>query len=136
VRADHGHDRPGGCWSGPSCAWLAALDLPAVCRTVIEDDLAFLTRRPGARNRATHVASSGGAAREVSVMVWRPRRGRHPALRRTLNPWRRKVLRGMAADAIDFQLAELERPCPDCDRANGLICDRHAGVLARVEAYR
>ena len=69
-------------------------------------------------------------------MVWRPRQGRHRALRRKLDPWRRRVLRDMAADAIDFQLAELERPCPDCDRAEGLICDRHAGVLARVEAYR
>ena len=53
-----------------------------------------------------------------------------------MNPWRRAVLRDMAADAIDFQLAELERPCLDCDRAEDLICDRHAGTLARVEAYR
>ena len=69
-------------------------------------------------------------------MVWRPRPGRHRAPRRTLDPWRRAVLRDMAADAIDFQLAELERPCLDCDRAEDLICDRHAGILARVEAYR
>jgi hypothetical protein len=42
----------------------------------------------------------------------------------------------MATDAIDLQLAKLERPYPDCDRAEGLICARHASVLARVEAYR
>src|SRR6266487_5861808 len=40
VVADHGHDRPGGCWSGPGRAWLASLELPAVSREVAEDDLA------------------------------------------------------------------------------------------------
>jgi transposase len=42
VLADYGHDRPGGCWSGPGRAWLAALSLPAVSREVIEDDLALI----------------------------------------------------------------------------------------------
>jgi len=42
VLADHGHDRPAGCWSGPGRAWLASLDLPAVSRAVIEDDLALI----------------------------------------------------------------------------------------------
>src|SRR5262250_277827 len=42
VLADHGHDRPGGCWSGPGRAWLAARELPAVSREVIEDDLALI----------------------------------------------------------------------------------------------
>ena len=42
VLADHGHDRPGGCWSGPGRAWLASLELPAVSRQVIEDDLALI----------------------------------------------------------------------------------------------
>src|SRR5437773_11414469 len=32
--------RPAGCWPGPGRAWLAALELPAVSREVIEDDLA------------------------------------------------------------------------------------------------
>src|SRR5258707_212614 len=41
VLAGHGHDRPAGCWSGPGREWLAALDLPAVSREVIEDDLAL-----------------------------------------------------------------------------------------------
>src|SRR5499427_9489439 len=42
VLADHGHDRPGGCWSGLGRAWLASLELPAVSREVIEDDLALI----------------------------------------------------------------------------------------------
>src|SRR5437764_2401728 len=42
VLADHGQDRPGGCWSGPGRAWLAALELPAASREVVEDDLALI----------------------------------------------------------------------------------------------
>ena len=42
ILADHGHDRPGGCWSGPGRAWLASLELPAVSREVIDDDLALI----------------------------------------------------------------------------------------------
>jgi transposase len=42
VLADHGQDRPEGCWSGPGRAWLASLGLPAVWREVIEDDLALI----------------------------------------------------------------------------------------------
>jgi transposase len=42
VLADHGHDRPAGCWSGPGRAWLASIELPAVSREVIEDDLALI----------------------------------------------------------------------------------------------
>jgi transposase len=42
VLADHGHGRAGGCWSGPGRAWLASLQLPAVSREVIEDDLALI----------------------------------------------------------------------------------------------
>jgi transposase len=38
VLADHGHGRPGGCWSAPGRAWLAALELPAASREVIDDD--------------------------------------------------------------------------------------------------
>ena len=41
VLAGHGHDRPAGCWSGRGRAWLASLDLPAVSREVVEDDLAL-----------------------------------------------------------------------------------------------
>src|SRR6266566_4943151 len=39
VLADHGHDRPAGCWSGPGREWLASLDLPAVSAEVISDAL-------------------------------------------------------------------------------------------------
>src|SRR6266496_316884 len=42
VLADHGHDRPGSYWSGPGRSWLAALELPAASREVIEDDLALI----------------------------------------------------------------------------------------------
>ena len=43
IVADHGHDRPhGGYWSGPGRAWLASLELPAVSREVIDDDLALI----------------------------------------------------------------------------------------------
>src|SRR5215813_1661861 len=42
VLADYGHDRQGGCWSGPGRAWLSTLPLPAVSREVINDDLALI----------------------------------------------------------------------------------------------
>ena len=41
VLADHGHGRPAGCWSGPGRQWLAALELPAVSREVVDDALAL-----------------------------------------------------------------------------------------------
>jgi len=43
VVADYGYDRPaGGYWTGPGRAWLASLELPAVSREVVEDDLAMI----------------------------------------------------------------------------------------------
>ena len=42
VLAGHGHDRPAGCWSGPARAWMASLQLPAVSREVVDDDLALI----------------------------------------------------------------------------------------------
>jgi len=42
VLADHGHDRPSGCWSGPGRAWLGSLQLPVVSREVIEDALVLI----------------------------------------------------------------------------------------------
>jgi transposase len=42
VLADHGHDRPAGCWSGPGRAWLGSLPLPPVSREVIDDGLAMI----------------------------------------------------------------------------------------------
>src|SRR6476661_8395146 len=41
VLADHGHDRPAGCWSGPGREWLASLPLLAASREVVDDDLAL-----------------------------------------------------------------------------------------------
>jgi transposase len=42
VLAEHGQDRPAGCWSGPGRQWLAELPLPAASRRVIDDDLALI----------------------------------------------------------------------------------------------
>jgi Transposase len=43
IVAEHGHDRPaGGYWSGPGRAGLAALELPAVSRELVEDDLGLI----------------------------------------------------------------------------------------------
>jgi transposase len=42
VLADHGHDRPAGCWSGPGRAWLACLELPAISREVVDDELGLI----------------------------------------------------------------------------------------------
>jgi transposase len=43
VLADYGHDRPdGGYWSGPGRAWLASVELPAVSRELVEDDLGLI----------------------------------------------------------------------------------------------
>ena len=36
-----GYGRPEGCWSGPGRQWLASLELPAVSREIIDDDLAL-----------------------------------------------------------------------------------------------
>jgi len=51
VLADHGHDRPGGCWSGPGRAWLACLELPAVSRELAGDDLALIDALQGRIDR-------------------------------------------------------------------------------------
>src|SRR5204863_1313947 len=43
IVADYGHDRPvGGYWTGPGRAWLAALELPAVSRELVEDYLGLI----------------------------------------------------------------------------------------------
>jgi transposase len=51
VLADHGHDRPAGCWSGPGRAWLGSLPLPSVCRELVEDDLALIDALQGRIDR-------------------------------------------------------------------------------------
>src|SRR6516225_204694 len=43
IVADYGYDRPAGeYWSGPGRAWLAGLELPAVSRELVEDDLGLI----------------------------------------------------------------------------------------------
>src|SRR5215467_13474890 len=43
IVADYGYDRPAGeYWSGPGRAWLASLQLPAVSRELVEDDLSLI----------------------------------------------------------------------------------------------
>jgi len=42
ILAGHGHGRPAGCWSGPGRQWLAAPELPAVSREIIDGDLALM----------------------------------------------------------------------------------------------
>src|SRR5215471_11091980 len=43
IVADYGYDRPAGeYWSGPGRAWLAALELSAVSRELVEDDLGLI----------------------------------------------------------------------------------------------
>jgi transposase len=42
IVAEHGYDRPAGCWSGPGRAWLTSLQLPAVSRELVEDDLGLI----------------------------------------------------------------------------------------------
>jgi transposase len=51
IVAEHGYDRPAGCWSGPGRAWLAALELPAVSRELIEDDLGLIDALQGRIDR-------------------------------------------------------------------------------------
>src|SRR5262249_58681969 len=42
VLAGHGRARAAGCWSGPGRAWLRSLELPAISREVVDDDLALI----------------------------------------------------------------------------------------------
>jgi transposase len=52
IVADYGHDRPrGGYWSGPGRAWLASLELPAVPRELVDDDLGLIDALEGVVDR-------------------------------------------------------------------------------------
>jgi transposase len=59
VLADHGHDRPTGCWSGPGRRWLASLQLPAVSRELARG-------RPGADRHAGNHHRPAPAGRSTS----------------------------------------------------------------------
>jgi transposase len=81
VLADHGHGRPAGCWSGPGRAWLAALELPAVSRQVIDDDLALtgaLQEPIGRLDRDVHQRARAEPA--VKVLTQLPGVGEFTAL--------------------------------------------------------
>jgi transposase len=75
VLADHGQDRPAGCWSGPGRAWLASLELPAISREVIEDDLALIDALQHPIDRTRPGGAPAGQDRARS-------QGAHPAARR------------------------------------------------------
>jgi transposase len=52
IVADYGHDRPAGeYWSGPGRAWLASLQLPAVSRELVGDDLGLIDALQGRIDR-------------------------------------------------------------------------------------
>jgi transposase len=52
IVADYGQDRPdGGYWTGPGRAWLASLNLPAVSRELVEDDLGLIDALQGRLDR-------------------------------------------------------------------------------------
>jgi transposase len=81
VLADHGHDRPAACWSGPGRDWLAGLDLPAASREVVEDCLAMMDALQLPIDRLDRTVRHGH--------IWKARGGRprSPASpRRTLHP--------------------------------------------------
>jgi len=81
VLADHGHDRAGGCWSGPGRAWLASLGLPAVSREVIEDDLALIDALQQPIDRLDwEVHERAKADRRVKVLCQLPGVGPFTAL--------------------------------------------------------
>jgi transposase len=81
VLADHGHGRPEGCWSGPGRQWLASLELPAVSREVIDDDLALtdaLQQPVGRLDREVHQRAR--ADPRVTVLTQLPGVGEFTAL--------------------------------------------------------
>jgi transposase len=81
VLADHGHGRPAGCWSGPGRAWLAALELPAVSREIIDDDLALtdaLQQPVGRLDREVHQQARSDP--RVTVLTRLPGVGEFTAL--------------------------------------------------------
>jgi transposase len=88
VLADHGYDRPAGCWSGPGRAWLGSLPLPAVSREVADDDLAQIDAlqipidRPGLGGSSARPVRPAGQAADPAARrgpadrAGHPRRGR------------------------------------------------------------
>jgi transposase len=74
ILAGHGHDRPGGgYWSRPGRAWLASLDLPAVSRELVEDDLALIGALETVIDRLDwEIRQRGGSGPRVTVLTQLP----------------------------------------------------------------
>src|SRR5690348_17737704 len=73
VLADHGQDRPSGCWSGPGRDWLASLPLPAASRGVAGAGPA-LPEGPGAGTGRLdgEIRQRARAGPRVRVLTQRP----------------------------------------------------------------
>src|SRR5262249_28494154 len=73
IVAGYGYDRPAGeYWSGPGRAWLASLQLPAVSRELVEDDLGLIGALQGRYRPAGLGDPPAGPVRPAG-------RGAHPA---------------------------------------------------------
>ncbi len=81
VVADHGHDRPAGGWSGPGRAWLASLELAAVSREVVDDDLALIDALGSVIDRLEwEICQRARSDPRVKVLTQLPRIGPFTAL--------------------------------------------------------
>jgi transposase len=82
IVADHGHDRPrGGYWSGPGRAWLAALELPAVSRELVDDDLGLIDALEGVAGRLDReIRQRARSGPRVTVLTQLPGVGPFTAL--------------------------------------------------------
>jgi transposase len=82
IVAGHGHDRPaGGHWSGPGRAWLASLDLPAVSRELVSDDLGLIDALQGRIDRLDwEIRQRGRSGPRVKVLTQLPGAGPFTAL--------------------------------------------------------
>jgi transposase len=74
IVADHGHDRPaGGYWTGPGRAWLACLELPAVSRELVSDDLGLIDALQGRIDRLDwEIRQRGRSDPRVKVLTQLP----------------------------------------------------------------
>jgi len=82
IVAGHGHDRPaGGHWSGPGRTWLASLDLPAVSRELVSDDLGLIDALQGRIDRLDwEIRQRGRSGPRVKVLTQLPGAGPFTAL--------------------------------------------------------
>ena len=80
IVADHGYDRPGGgYWTCPGRAWLASLQLPAVSRELVEDDLGLIDALQGRIDRLDwEIRQRGRSDPRVKVLTQLPGSARSP----------------------------------------------------------